>query len=309
MTRPLYRPVERLRRLYNPHPGSVNVKRLISNRRYHWYRISDFVLGMLLVGVETDDIKAGQGGKYCTTFIRSMKVRKLWGNYGEPFLAPDGRVFKIKGVVLKEGGAGVDNLPVSNITLDDMTQHPVYEEWKAFIIDGGPGYAFPNGAVYGDGEEYGDEEDEVVDEEVDQEVDQEIDEDYEDEEDEELNEQVDEQVDEEIDEEEKVTRREITAKFAATMCTLSLTASEHSLSSSSPSSLSSCPWPSPPLQRQVPPPPIPLYKWRRSCKHTTQALLTECDLDCGEWIVWNGNGAAAPPLWTLLVWLFALGKG
>ncbi|KAK0105508.1 hypothetical protein ONS95_004131 [Cadophora gregata] len=122
------------RGLLDPPPSTLHLHDLINACQDGIYakdRLSDQVIGMLIFAVDSGIIKAWEGTIFQVPFVQGFKLRKGQLHLGRPFLGPDGKVLKLRGVVW----CGEHQGEVSALEdLDVIKRHSGYAAWVRGVL-------------------------------------------------------------------------------------------------------------------------------------------------------------------------------
>jgi hypothetical protein len=118
------------RHIFDPAPGTVHVRDLIAMAKDGIYakdRVSDYVVGMLVMAKHTGVISAWEGTLFQLPFVKGMKIRTGMQHLGCAFTDPDGDVLILDGRTL-HGSSDID-IKLSTLTVDSLKDHAQYSTW------------------------------------------------------------------------------------------------------------------------------------------------------------------------------------
>jgi hypothetical protein len=118
------------RHTFDPAPGTVHVRDLVAMAKDGIYakdKLSDHVIGMLLLGKSTGAVSTWEGTLFQLPFVKTMKIRSGTQHLGHAFTDPDGDVLILGGRTL-HGSSDVD-IQLSTFTADSLKGHPQYLTW------------------------------------------------------------------------------------------------------------------------------------------------------------------------------------
>jgi hypothetical protein len=118
------------RHTFDPAPGTVHVRDLIAMAKDGIYvkdRVSDHVIGMLVLGKSVGVVTTWEGTLFQLPFVKSMKIRSGNEHLGHAFTDPDGDVLILGGRTLH--GSSDVGIQLSAFTADTLKGHAQYSTW------------------------------------------------------------------------------------------------------------------------------------------------------------------------------------
>ena len=103
-------------------------------------KLSDHVIGMLLLAKIRGDIKQWETNLFQVPFKMDMKFRASADHYGHPFIGPDNKILTLNGRCLK--GASTEELAQSRLEFPELDgpaleYHPGYDAWINRVLFAG----------------------------------------------------------------------------------------------------------------------------------------------------------------------------
>jgi len=118
------------RHIFDPAPGTVHIRDLVAMAKDGIYvkdKLSDHVIGMLVMAKNTGVISAWEGTLFQLPFVKGMKIRSGAQHLGHAFTDPNGDVLILGGRTLY--GSSDINIQLSPLTADTLKNHPQYSTW------------------------------------------------------------------------------------------------------------------------------------------------------------------------------------
>jgi hypothetical protein len=126
--------------LYDPAPGTVHITDLINMAKDGHYlkdKLSDYVVGLLVVARQHDVITAAEGAMFQLPFVRGMVLRKKYPHYGLPLKDWNGKVLSL--LDRRFEGSDAANVQPSSHDFSTFLSSPKFPLWAKTHLYAGRG--------------------------------------------------------------------------------------------------------------------------------------------------------------------------